>query len=64
MPISEVRFDVAMPEALASRVRLLASRDCSSVAATVRRLLVRGLEGESEREMVRQLNAIVKESRS
>lgn len=48
--LSEVRLPVTVPEPLAERLRVLAERDCSSVAATVRRLLARGLERELPEE--------------
>jgi hypothetical protein len=44
--LSDVRLPVTIPEALAVRLRELADRDCSSVAATARRLLARGIERE------------------
>ena len=44
--LSDVRLPVTIPETLAVRLRELAERDCSSVAATARRLLARGIERE------------------
>ena len=44
--LSDVRLPVTVPEPMADRLRLLAERDCSSLSATVRRLLARGLERE------------------
>lgn len=45
--LSEVRLQITIPETLAGRLREMADRDCSSLAATVRRLIARSLAREA-----------------
>jgi hypothetical protein len=45
--VSEVRVPVTIPEPLAAQLRQLAARDCSTLAATARRLIAHGVARES-----------------
>lgn len=44
--LSDVRVPVTVPQPLAVELRKLAERDCSTIAATARRLLANGVERE------------------
>lgn len=51
MALSDVYVSVPMPERLAVRLRSMAERECSSVAACARRLIALGIAREvAERE--------------
>jgi metal-responsive CopG/Arc/MetJ family transcriptional regulator len=57
--LSEVRVPVTLPESLAVSLRRLAERDCSSVSATVRRLIARGVEREFAQTQPQQEREVV-----
>jgi hypothetical protein len=44
--VSDVRVPLTVPQRLADDLRLLADRDCSTIAATARRLLARSMAVE------------------
>lgn len=48
--LTEARLSVPVPHALAAAVRELASRDCLSLSATLRRLIARGVASEFVRQ--------------
>lgn len=52
LTLSDVPLSLTVPEPLAERLRQLADRDCSSVAATMRRLIAVGVVRELGSEAV------------
>ena len=44
--LSDVRVPLTVPQSLASQIARIAERDCSTIAATTRRLLARSVKQE------------------